>query len=209
MKYLIFALLIILAYLIGSFPTGVIIGKKLYQKDIRQLGSGNTGTTNTFRVLGFWPGLVVLIVDILKGTLGASLPMIFNLGPHYLVLIFGLASILGHAFSPFLKFKGGKAVATSAGVLLAYNPQFFIVACLIFVILLLITSMVSVSSMVAMVIISFVSLLYHDWFLTIVAIIVTIFIIWRHVPNIERIKNHTESLTPFGINYWRKQKNKD
>lgn len=209
MKYLIFILLIILAYLIGAFPTGVIIGKKFYHKDIRQFGSGNTGTTNTFRVLGFWPGMIVLIVDILKGTLGASLPMIFHLGPHYLVLVFGLASIVGHAFSIFLGFKGGKAVATSAGVLLAYNPQFFIIACLIFIALLLITSMVSLSSMIAMVIISFVSLLYHDIFLTIIAIIVTIFIIWRHVQNIQRIKSGSENLTPFGINYWRHQKNKD
>ena len=66
------ALLIILSYLIGSFPTGVLIGKIFFQKDIRKFGSGNTGTTNTFRILGFWPGLAVLFIDILKGTLGAS-----------------------------------------------------------------------------------------------------------------------------------------
>lgn len=212
MDYLKIILLIILAYLIGSFPTGVLIGKIFFKKDIRRLGSGNTGTTNTFRTLGFWPGIIVLVVDILKGTLAASLPMIFQLGPHYLVLIFGLASILGHSFSIFLKFKGGKAVATSAGILLAYNPQFFVFAVLVFITLLLITSMVSLSSMVAMVIITVTSLWFHDPLLTIVAFLVGCFIIWRHVPNIERIKNGTENLVPFGLyrTYLKKHsKNKD
>ncbi|GED79684.1 membrane protein [Amylolactobacillus amylotrophicus DSM 20534] len=202
-------MLIILAYLAGSFPTGVLISKKFFQKDLRDFGSGNTGTTNTFRVLGFWPGVVVLTVDILKGTLGAALPLIFGIGPKYLVLVYGLASIFGHSFSIFLNMKGGKAVATSAGVLLAYNWSFFLIAITVFGIILLLTSMVSLTSMVAMVIVTGISFFYHDAILTTVAAIVLIFIIWRHQPNIRRIKNGTESVVPFGLYHHYLNKKKD
>ena len=80
--------LLILAYLIGSFPTGVIIGKIFFHKDIRKYGSGNIGTTNTFRVLGPVAGMVVFLIDFFKGTLATVLPVIFHLGPHYLCFIF-------------------------------------------------------------------------------------------------------------------------
>ena len=127
-----FASLFILAYLLGSFPTGILVGKTFFHKDIRKYGSGNIGTTNTFRVLGPVAGIIVFLVDFFKGTLATLIPVIFNLGPHYLCLIFGLAAILGHAFPVFLKFKGGKAVATSAGFLLGYNVHFFLICAAIF-----------------------------------------------------------------------------
>lgn len=210
MDILKFILLIILAYLIGAFPTGVLIGKVFFNKDIRTMGSGNTGTTNTFRVLGFWPGLVVLVVDILKGTLGASLPVIFHLGPHYLILIFGIFSIIGHSASIFIGFKGGKAVATSAGILLAYNWPFFLISAALFSTLLLITSMVSLTSITAMILIFFLSFLYHDPILTTVAFVVGVFVIWRHRENIVRIKNGTENMVPFGLyRAYLNHKNKD
>ncbi len=123
------ASLFILAYLIGSFPTGVLVGKIFFHKDIRKYGSGNIGTTNAFRVLGPVAGIIVFLIDFFKGTLATLLPVLFNLGSHYLCLVFGLAAILGHAFSIFLKFKGGKAVATSAGFLLGYNVHFFLNLC--------------------------------------------------------------------------------
>ena len=97
-----FASLFILAYLLGSFPTGILVGKTFFHKDIRKYGSGNIGTTNTFRVLGPVAGIIVFLVDFFKGTLATLIPVIFNLGPHYLCLIFGLAAILGHAFPVFL-----------------------------------------------------------------------------------------------------------
>ena len=109
--------LLIVAYLIGSIPSGVWVGQLFYQKDIRNFGSGNMGTTNTFRVLGKKAGIVVFILDILKGTLATLLPIIFHLTIN--PLWFGLAAILGHTFPVFAKFKGGKAVATSAGMLLS------------------------------------------------------------------------------------------
>lgn len=204
-----FAILLILAYIIGSFPSGVLIGKLFYHKDIRQYGSGNIGTTNTFRVLGRKAGIVVLFCDILKGSLAAALPIWFKLTPpHYLVLVFGLAAIVGHSFSIFLKFKGGKAVATSAGILLTYNPHFFVIAVVIFLTVLCISSMVSMASMVGMVLITLTSLYYQDWFLTLVALGLTIFIFYRHRENINRIRQHDENLVPFGW-YYHHQKNHD
>lgn len=201
-------LLLIVAYLLGSLQSGVWIGQLFYKKDIRDFGSGNTGTTNTFRVLGKKAGIIVLFMDILKGTLATSLPLIFHLGLN--PLWFGVAAILGHTFPIFGHFKGGKAVATSAGMLLAYSPPFFIYSASIFVILLFLTSMVSLSSMLSAIIITistvviplvFPSILaYQDWLLTTLAVAISIFIIYRHRDNIKRIKDGTESRVPFGLN---------
>ena len=189
----------VLSYLLGSIPSGVWIGKKFYNTDIRKYGSGNTGTTNTFRVLGVKAGIAVLAADVLKGTLGASLPYFFDsdLNP----MVVGLAAILGHTYPLFAQFKGGKAVATSAGVLLAYNPPFFIYCIVVFGILLYFTRMVSLSSMIALVLITFSTLFIHDWVLTMIAFILTLFITYRHRENITRIKNGTESKVPFGFRY--------
>ncbi|MFD1466262.1 glycerol-3-phosphate 1-O-acyltransferase PlsY [Lapidilactobacillus mulanensis] len=201
-----FAILLILAYILGSFPSGVVIGRLFYHRDIRQYGSGNIGTTNTFRVLGKPAGVVVLLLDILKGALAAALPIWGQLTPpHYLVLVFGLAAILGHSFSIFIKFKGGKAVATSAGILLTYNPGFFVIAVAIFLAILYISSMVSVASMLGLVLITISSLYYQDIFLTCVAFGLTLFIFYRHRENIKRIRNHNENLVPFGWYYHHKK----
>ena len=200
--------LLLISYLLGSIPSGVWIGKLFYKKDIRDFGSGNTGTTNTFRVLGKKAGIIVLLMDVLKGTLATSLPLIFH--SNLPILWCGIAAIIGHTFPIFAKFKGGKAVATSAGMLLAYSPLFFLYAAAIFIICLLITSMVSLSSMIAasLVTISTIVLPYicpailpkFNWILTIVAAAVTLFIFYRHKDNIKRIKNGTENKVPFGLN---------
>lgn len=118
-------ILFIIAYLLGAVPSGVWIGKLFFNKDIRTEGSGNIGTTNTFRVLGKTAGTVVMIMDIAKGTIATLLPTFFGI-QHINPLIFGVFAILGHTFSIFDRFNGGKAVATSAGMLLAYNPWFFL-----------------------------------------------------------------------------------
>lgn len=201
-------LLLFVAYLLGSIPSGVWIGKIFYQKDIRQFGSGNSGTTNTFRVLGKPAGIVVLVMDILKGTLATLLPTIFGLTLN--PLWFGVCAILGHTFPIFAGFKGGKAVATSAGMLLGYAPVFFLYSCVIFIISLFVTSMVSFASMIAAPLITLSTIFIpiiapwilpqQDWLLTIIAVAVTTFIFYRHKENIKRIKNGTESRVPFGLN---------
>lgn len=200
------SLIFILAYLIGSFPSGVIIGRVFCHKDPRDAGSHNIGTTNSYRVLGPIAGTAVLFLDILKGTLAASLPMIFHIPNHALVLIVGLAAVVGHAYSIFLHFTGGKAVATSAGILLAYNPLFFVIASTIFVSVILITSMVSMASILGPLMIAILSFYTHDWLLGSIATLVLLFLVYRHRENLQRIKNGTENLVPFGLYYRYKQK---
>ncbi|AUX11917.1 glycerol-3-phosphate 1-O-acyltransferase PlsY [Latilactobacillus sp. 5-91] len=200
------SLIFILAYLIGSFPSGVIIGRVFCHKDPRDAGSHNIGTTNSYRVLGPIAGTAVLFLDILKGTLAASLPMIFHIPNHSLVLVVGLAAVVGHAYSIFLRFTGGKAVATSAGILLAYNPLFFVIASTIFISVILITSMVSMASIIGPLLIAILSFYTHDWLLGTIATLVLIFLTYRHRENISRIKNGTENLVPFGLYYRYKQK---
>lgn len=204
------ALLLLIAYLLGSIPSGVWVGKIFFDKDIRQFGSKSMGTTNTFRVLGKKAGIAVLLMDILKGTLATCLPMIFSLSSSINPLIFGVAAVLGHTFPIFAKFKGGKAVATSAGMLLGYSPLFFVYSASIFVITLFISSMVSVTSMVSAVLITISTIVLpfiwptvlpqFNWLLTAIAAGLTIFIFIRHKDNIGRIKNGTENRVPFGLN---------
>lgn len=198
-------LMIIIGYLLGSIPSGVWIGKFFYNKDIRDFGSGNMGTTNTFRVLGKKAGTVVLLMDMFKGSLAALLPFFFHSNANPLLI--GVSAVIGHIFPIFAGFKGGKAVATSVGALMIYNPLFFLIAWAIFLVTLFISSMVSMASMVGFSLITLLSLLFHDWILTSVAAILTIFVFVRHWQNIERIKNGTENLVPFGLVYKRKKKN--
>lgn len=202
-------ILLAVAYLLGSIPSGVWIGKLFYGKDIREFGSGNSGTTNTFRVLGKPAGIIVLLMDILKGTLATLLPTLFHL-ENVNPLWFGVFAILGHTFPVFAGFKGGKAVATSAGMLLAYSPLFFLYSVVIFLVCLFITSMVSLSSMIAAVLVTLSTILLpyvwptilpeHNWLLSLIATGVTIFIFIRHRENIKRIKAGTENRVPFGLN---------
>lgn len=200
--------LFIIAYLLGSIPTGLWIGKFFFHKDIRQYGSGNMGTTNTFRVLGKSAGLAVFVIDIAKGTIATLLPTFVG-GITINPLWFGIAAIIGHTFPIFANFKGGKAVATSAGMLLGYAPHFFIFALAMFLLLIFLTSMVSVASMVSMIVVSigtFIFPKYIPWILphfdpllSVIAIILTIFIIYRHRENIHRIFNGTENRVSFGL----------
>lgn len=197
-------LMVVIAYLLGSIPSGLWIGQHFYNKDIRQLGSGNIGTTNTYRVLGPKAGTVVLVMDILKGTLAASQPYLFhsNINP----LLIGIFASLGHTVSIFDHFHGGKAVATSAGILLAYNPPMFLLASAIFVAVLLITSMASAASIIGITSIFVIALVMHDYILATVAGILTAVVIYRHRSNINRIIHGQESMVSFGLVHYLKNR---
>lgn len=197
-------LMVVIAYLLGSIPSGLWIGQHFYNKDIRQLGSGNIGTTNTYRVLGPKAGTVVLVMDILKGTLAASQPYLFhsNINP----LLIGIFASLGHTVSIFDYFHGGKAVATSAGILLAYNPPMFLLASAIFVAVLLITSMASAASIIGITSIFVIALVMHDYILATVACILTAVVIYRHRSNINRIIHGQESMVSFGLGHYLKNR---
>lgn len=199
MNILLIVLMIVIAYFLGSIPSGLWVGKLLYNKDIRLEGSGNIGTTNAFRVLGTRAGIIVLVVDILKGTIAASQPYFFHLYPQVNPLLIGIFASLGHTFSIFDNFHGGKAVATSAGILLAYNPPLFLLAAGVFVAMLLLTSMASVASMVGISTIFVIALVEHDLILSIVAGLLTILVFIRHRSNIVRIIKGQESMVSFGL----------
>ncbi|MEH7628353.1 glycerol-3-phosphate 1-O-acyltransferase PlsY [Bacillus subtilis] len=184
------ALLIILAYLIGSIPSGLIVGKLAKGIDIREHGSGNLGATNAFRTLGVKAGSVVIAGDILKGTLATALPFLMHIDIH--PLLAGVFAVLGHVFPIFAKFKGGKAVATSGGVLLFYAPLLFITMVAVFFIFLYLTKFVSLSSMLTGIYTVIYSFFVHDTYLLIVVTLLTIFVIYRHRANIKRIINKTE-----------------
>jgi glycerol-3-phosphate acyltransferase PlsY len=186
-----------IAYLLGSIPAGVWVGQLFYKKDIRNYGSGNTGATNTFRILGPKAGTVALIIDVLKGTIATLIPIIFNTNIHPIFI--GLFAILGHIYSIYINFKGGKAVATTAGVVLALHPIYLLIFLTVFLIVLLTTSTVSIASMLAVLSAAIGSLFLNDPIFSIVVWVLALFIIYLHRENISRLKKGTESRVPFGL----------
>lgn len=194
----------ILAYLMGSIPSGVWVGQLFFKKDIRDFGSGNTGTTNTYRVLGKKAGTVVLVLDIAKGTLAALLPIWLGLGVHPMVV--GLFAIIGHVFPLFARFKGGKAVATSAGIALGAQPLFVLLLIILWTGILFLSSMVSLASIVTLMVAAVASLFIGDWIFTLIVWLAMFIVVIRHRSNIERIKNGEESRVPFGLKSSRKNK---
>lgn len=189
---------IIIAYLLGSIPSGVWLGKVLYDKDIRDYGSGNTGATNTFRILGAKAGTLALIFDILKGTIATLIPIFLGTDIHPIII--GAFAILGHVYSLYINFHGGKAVATSAGVLFAIHPLYLLAFVLVFLIVLYITSTVSIASILATIGAVIASMFLGDPLFSAVVWIIGIGIIYLHRENIDRIRKGTENKVSFGLN---------
>lgn len=198
MPYLTEIIIIIISYLLGSIPFALLVGKLGYKVDVREHGSGNLGTTNTFRVLGKKAGTIVLLGDMGKGLVAALLPLLF--GSEMSLLLAGIPAIIGHSYPIFAKFKGGKSVATSAGVLLAAFPWFFVVVVGTFIVTLLVSRMVSLSSMAASVVglvtVVVYGLMTKDWLPLIVIVPLALFIIIKHRSNWERIRAGTEPKVP-------------
>ncbi|GJF48780.1 glycerol-3-phosphate 1-O-acyltransferase PlsY [Staphylococcus argenteus] len=187
-------IMLLLSYLIGAFPSGFVIGKVFFKKDIRQFGSGNTGATNSFRVLGRPAGFLVTFLDIFKGFITVFFPLWLPVhadGPISTFftngLIVGLFAILGHVYPIYLKFQGGKAVATSAGVVLGVNPILLLILAIIFFVVLKIFKYVSLASIVAAICCVIGSLIIQDYILLVVSFLVSIILIIRHRSNIARI----------------------
>lgn len=184
------------SYLLGSIPSGLWVGQYFFQTDIRQHGSGNLGSTNAFRVLGKKAGSIVLFFDIFKGSLAMILAMtVFHIQDWSPLWVASFA-VIGHTFPIFASFKGGKAVATFAGMILAYQPILLLYGLVIFLVLLVITRMVSLTAMVTISAGVLLSLLFNDWTLTMFALVIDLFIIYRHRTNIQRILNGTENKVP-------------
>ena len=191
-------LVIILSYLFGSIPWGLVIGKVFFHKDIRKEGSGNIGGTNAGRILGKPAGIAVILLDALKGYF--AMVLAYYLAKDAIVFA-GLASVIGHCFPVFVHFHGGKAVATTFGFFLGIATLVnghifwqFIFPVLCFLVILYLTKMVSLSSITAVFIEAVVSIFINTNKLVPVAVfILWILVTYRHKSNIERIKNGTES----------------
>lgn len=189
------------AYLLGSIPTAVWIGKYFYRIDVREYGSGNAGATNTFRVLGKKAGIPVLLIDVLKGFAAVNLAYISNYSPHSnqfinLQLVLGIASLIGHIFPIFASFRGGKGIATLLGIILAVHLFAALSAIGIFIIVLLISSYVSLSSIIAAVLFPLIVIgIFKETVpsLIIFSILIAIMVLITHQKNIERLLRREES----------------
>jgi glycerol-3-phosphate acyltransferase PlsY len=189
-EHIILAILLMTAYLIGSVPTGLLLGKA-YGIDVRKEGSGNIGATNLYRTLGRKIGVITLIGDCLKGLIPVMVVMFSNM-PEYAVWV-GLAAFCGHVFSVFLRFKGGKGVATALGVFLALDPLAVAIALVVFIALMLIWRYVSLGSIAAAASMPLaVVLLGGRKELIIATFVIAVVVIAKHHENIKRLLAGTE-----------------
>ncbi|MGE5108754.1 MAG: glycerol-3-phosphate 1-O-acyltransferase PlsY [Sphingobacteriales bacterium] len=194
--------LIILAYFIGSVPTALIISKQFFGIDIRDYGSGNMGATNTYRVLGSKFGTIVMVVDMLKGFVAASLWILL---PFYatnefhrtnLQIGLGLAAVIGHILPFFAQFRGGKGIATLFGMVLAIQPMVAVYSVVVFLVVLYLTRYVSLSSILASVAFTLLILVIfneREPLYRIFAIAVALLVILTHQKNIGRLLRGSES----------------
>lgn len=179
------ALLLLGSYLLGSLPFGYLIANALYGVDIRRYGSGNIGATNVYRVLGPLPGLIVLLLDVLKGWLPPTLMIQLDL-PDSWALLAGLAAIVGHSLSPFLGFRGGKGIATGLGVLIGIAPQAALIGFLTWLLVFGLTRWVSLASITA----AFVIPIVGSWLGSpppLIGLVAAAWVIWRHRDNLRRL----------------------
>lgn len=183
--------LLLACYLIGSIPSGLLVSRRMRGVDLRRYGSGNIGATNAFRALGLTGGLLVLILDALKGYLAVHLAL-FALVPGFLVpvvkVLFGATAIVGHNWSVFLGFKGGKGVATTLGVLLAISPQVAAMAALLWVAVLALTRYSSLASIAALVAVPILMVVYGENLVYIgFGVLAAAFALYKHLGNIQRL----------------------
>ncbi len=198
-------LIILLAYLVGSFPTSIVVGRMTRRIDIREHGSKNAGGTNAFRVLGWKAGLFVAVVDILKGVLATLLVAKIRVDPltldyELVQIIAGTSAVLGHVWTVLAKFKGGKGVATGAGMIIGLFPWASLICFIIFAALVLTTRYVSLGSVIATSSLPFILLTFDRMFgksvsnsLLTFSILISGLIIFTHRSNIRRLINGTEN----------------
>ena len=189
----------LVAYLLGSIPSGLWIGQTFFQKDIREFGSGNLGSTNAFRVLGPKAGSVVLFCDVFKGSLATILAMTIFKQPSISPLWIASFAVIGHTFPLFASFKGGKAVATGSGVFIFLYPMLSLLLLAIFFSTLFLTGYVSLGSiLISLTAIGYLSLFetgFDKW----IMIVMCIFVIYMHKKNIQRLISGTENQSKLKI----------
>ena len=201
-------LCVVIGYLFGLIQTGYIYGK-IKSIDIRKHGSGNAGTTNVLRTLGWKAGVITFIGDCLKCVLAVTIVQfmfIQDLHQGLYAMYAGLGAVLGHNFPFYLKFKGGKGIASTAGLILAVNPIMFLIVAVVFIGIVLITQYVSLASIVIMILFVIMVVVrgqsgmlllpngdLYEYYA--IAIVLALLAIWRHRANIQRLLNGTENKT--------------
>jgi len=189
-------LMLVFGYLLGSMPTGYLAGKWIAGIDLRLKGSGSTGATNVLRHVGKWPALIVFLLDVIKGAIPVLVARSFGLNDYWQVVA-GLAALIGHIWPVWLGWKGGKAVATGLGMLLGLTWQVGIACFGIFLTVLSITRIVSLSSVISALSLPFLMLLsfqdntFRPAFLYL-GIVTTAMVIWRHRSNLKRLSKGEE-----------------
>jgi glycerol-3-phosphate acyltransferase PlsY len=185
-------LLLIIAFFLGSIPFGIIVAK-IKGVDLKKVGSGNIGATNVLRSLGKWPAVLTLLGDILKGTIAVAIGRFLGAGPVYEGLI-GLSAILGHNFSIFLGFRGGKGVATSFGVLFIYTPQVAIITVIMWIIIVVLTKYSSLGAIVSFGLLPVNVAVFDPHYREklFIIVLITILILMRHNDNVRRLIKGTE-----------------
>jgi glycerol-3-phosphate acyltransferase PlsY len=194
---------IVIGYLLGSIPTAVWIGKQFYEIDVREHGSKNAGATNTFRVLGKKPGIIVLIIDVIKGIIASMFPVIFNdffeISYAFLIslrLVSSIFSMVGHVLPVFAQFKGGKGVATSLGVLIGLQPFAALLCFGAFLLIFILSKYVSLGAIISAMIYPFIvyyvdpNVLFHEMIFT---VILSSAVIFTHRKNISRLLKGQEN----------------
>jgi glycerol-3-phosphate acyltransferase PlsY len=185
-----YILLFIVSFILGSIPFGIIIAKAK-GVDLKKVGSRNIGATNVLRSLGKWPAALTLLGDVLKGTAAIAIGRYFGVEPVYEGFV-GLSAILGHNFSIFLGFRGGKGVATSLGVLGIYSPQTALFTFIIWLLVVMFTKYSSLGALVSFGLLPINVLLFDSKEKLFTAILITILIFMRHKDNIQRFIKGTE-----------------
>lgn len=180
-------------YLLASIPFGSIIGRRIANVDITDRGSGNIGATNVARELGLKWGIITLILDLLKGFVPLYIANYLLFSDNTIILLISISSLLGHQFSIFLKMKGGKGVATAAGIFLALSPAALLVAVILFVLTVYLSDIISAGSIVAVCSMPLILLMFGKPSpLIIISIITAILICIAHGNNIKRILDGKE-----------------
>ena len=197
-----FILFAISAYVLGSIPTAIWLGKAKYGIDVREHGSNNAGATNTFRVLGKKPGVVVLFIDILKGFIAVFLPLIFGIGEwgsNHLIevqLVAALCAVSGHVLPIFANFRGGKGVATSLGVIVGVHPIAAGICVAVFLIVFVISKYVSLGAMIAAccfpILLAFYFKVDSVWLLSF-SVLLSAVVVYVHKKNIGRLLRKEEN----------------
>lgn len=183
----------VIAYLVGSIPSGLILGKLFWHTDLRKYGSHNIGATNAWRTLGKVPGIIVFLADSLKGQAGVLLGLSL-VGTPLAAVIGGLLSIVGHSFSLFLRFHGGKGVATSLGVLTMLMGNVTLIVFVLWFTIVYMTRYVSLGSVVAGVLTPILAALFaYPMEYIVFTVIAALLVIVRHRENIKRLMNGTEN----------------